>query len=41
MDNGENAPLRLQFSPSVRLEFDGATITSDARLLTFRGKPET
>ena len=33
MGDGEKAPLRLQLSPKVRLEFHGATITSDAGLL--------
>ena len=36
MSDGEKATLRLQFNPKVRLEFRGATITSDAGLLTFR-----
>jgi hypothetical protein len=36
MGDGEKAPLRLQFNPKVRLEFHGATITSDAGLLAFR-----
>ena len=30
MGDGENASLRLQFNPKVRLEFHGSTITSDA-----------
>jgi hypothetical protein len=29
-------PLRLRFNPKIRLEFRGATITSDAELLAFR-----
>ena len=36
MGDGEKVPLRLQFNPKVRLEFHGATITSDAGLLPFR-----
>ncbi len=36
MGDGENAPLRLQFNPKVRLEIHGSTITSDAGLLPFR-----
>ncbi len=36
MGDGENAPLRLQFNPKVRLEFHGSTITSNAGLLAFR-----
>ena len=36
MGDGEKAPLRLQFNPKVRLEFHGATITSDAGLLPIR-----
>ena len=33
MGDGDKTPLRLQFNPKVRLEFHGATITSDAGLL--------
>ena len=33
MGDGENASLRLQFNPKVRLEFHGSTITFDAGLL--------
>ena len=36
MGDGEKAALRLQFNPKVRLEFHGATITTDAGLLAFR-----
>ncbi len=36
MGSGKKVPLRLQFNPSIRLEFHGATITSDAGLLAFR-----
>ncbi len=36
MGDGEKAPLRFQFNPNVRLEFHGATITSDAGLLPIR-----
>ncbi len=36
MGDGDKASLRLQFNPQIRLEFHGATITSDAGLLTFR-----
>ena len=36
MGDGEKAPLRLQFNPKIRLEFHGATITSDAGLLAFQ-----
>jgi len=36
MGDGEKAPLRLQFNLRVRLEFLGATITSDAGLLPIR-----
>jgi hypothetical protein len=36
MGDGENASLRRQFNPKVRLGFHGSTITSDAGLLAFR-----
>ena len=36
MCDGENASLRLQFNPKVRLEFHGSNITSDAGLLASR-----
>jgi hypothetical protein len=36
MGEAENAPLKLNFDPKVRLEFRGATITSDAGLLACR-----
>ena len=36
MGDGENASLRLQFNSKIRLEFHGATITSDAGLLVPR-----
>ena len=36
MGDGEDASLRLQFNPKVRLGFHGSTIISDAGLLAFR-----
>ena len=36
MGDSEKATLRLQFNSQIRLEFHGATITSDAGLLAFR-----
>ena len=36
MGDREKASLRLQLNPQIRLEFHGATITSDAGLLAFR-----
>ena len=36
MGEDKRPPLKLKFDPKVRLEFCGATITSDAGLLTCR-----
>ena len=36
MGDGDKTPLLLQFNPKVRLEFHGATMTSDAGLLFIR-----
>ena len=36
MGDGDKTPLRLQFNPRVRLEFHGATISSDTGLLPIR-----
>ena len=36
MGDGEKTPLKLNFDPKVRLEFRGATITSNAGLLACR-----
>ena len=36
MGAGENASLRLQINPKVRLGFHGSTIPSDTGLLAFR-----
>ena len=36
MGDGEKTTLKLNFDPKVRLEFRGATITSDAGLLACR-----
>ena len=36
MRDGEKTPLKLKFDSKVRLEFRGATITSDPGLLACR-----
>ena len=36
MGDGEIKPLKLNFDPKVRLEYRGATITSDAEILVCR-----
>ena len=36
MGDDKNTPLKLNFDPKVRLDFRGATITSDAGLLACR-----
>jgi len=36
MGDDKNTPLKLNFDPKVRLDFQGATITSDAGLLACR-----
>lgn len=36
----KNRGLRFQFDPTVKLEFHGARISSDAGLLLFRGLDE-
>ncbi len=36
MGEGRKATIRVQFSPSLRLAFNGASITSDAGLLAYR-----
>ncbi len=38
MGDREKASLRLQFNPQIRLEFHGATITSDAGLQSWHSE---
>ncbi len=33
MGDAKSSPVRLSFNPQLRVEFHGATVTSDARLL--------
>ena len=41
MGESKNWTLRIQFDPSVKLEFHGAKVTSDGGLLLYRELDET
>jgi len=40
MGDATSGPVRLSFNPQLRVEFRGATVTSDASLLVPRGLDE-
>src|ERR1043166_8948044 len=40
MDDADSGPVRLSFNPQLRVEFRGATVTSDAGLLLPRESDE-